>query len=179
MPVASSNIIAVGGPQANLFSEYLNEFSSAIFIPGDISLLLVPHWSHPELLPGRRPDVRGYGVITVYKDLNGTVGLAIWGGTGEDTWALSTDMFQYRFAEIIDSCPFIADNFKSPNNPYGCAEPRTYNRLIKFLQDINIGIVTVVVKIEWTPMPSGDRHPRITVIEKLKTFSEKPIHPDP
>lgn len=179
VPVASSNIIAVGGPQANLFSEYLNEFSSAIFIPGDISLLLVPHWNHPELLPGRRPDVRGHGVITVYKDLNGTVGLAIWGGTGEDTWALSTAMFQYGFAEIIDSCPFIADNFKSPNNPYGCAEPRTYNRLIEFLQDINIGIVTVVVKIEWTPMPSGDRHPRITVIEKLNTFSEKPIHPDP
>ena len=80
-PIASSNIIAVGGPRANIASEYFNEFTDAFMYSalGD-GILALPCWKK-NFYPGA-----GYAIISTYKDLNGTVGLVIWGWTGEDTY---------------------------------------------------------------------------------------------
>ncbi|MEM4274817.1 MAG: hypothetical protein QXK74_02690 [Candidatus Nitrosocaldaceae archaeon] len=63
IPIASSNIISVGGPGANLVTEYFNEFMPAIYrgsFFGVADLLLVPSWDalgsgneKPERLTGQ------------------------------------------------------------------------------------------------------------------------------
>jgi hypothetical protein len=116
VPVASSNIMAVGGPSANLVSEYFNDFTSAFatLAPGTwtpnlndaMKIMPLTCWSlnrtdtnshkifhayTPEYGVGGVQTI-GYGLIATTKDLNGTVGLEIWGYTGQDTyytsWAL-------------------------------------------------------------------------------------------
>jgi len=80
-PIASSNIIALGGPSANIISEYFNEFTDAfIFSTLGSGILPLPCWNKT-FYPGA-----GYAIISTYKDINGTVGLVIWGWTGDDTY---------------------------------------------------------------------------------------------
>lgn len=114
VPVATSNIIAVGGPSANAISEYYNDFTSAFATLGqwtpdpnnagkimpltcwslnrvDTNSYKIFHGYTPEYNATGEQDI-GYGVIATAKDLNGTVGLTVWGYTGQDTyftsWAL-------------------------------------------------------------------------------------------
>jgi hypothetical protein len=116
VPVASSNIIAVGGPYANGITEYFNDFTSAFVTMS--SWTINPHdagqimpltcWSlnhtdtnafkvfhgYASVYNASNPsqELVGYGVISTAKDLNGTVGLTAWGYSGDDTyytsWAL-------------------------------------------------------------------------------------------
>ena len=115
VPVATSNIIAVGGPYANAMSQYFNDFNSAFFTMNggtwtpnlndagkimpltcwslnltDTNAEKIFHAYTPESVDG--VQTIGYGVIATAKDLNGTVGLDVWGYTGQDTyftsWAL-------------------------------------------------------------------------------------------
>ncbi len=117
VPVASSNIIAVGGPYANAMSQYFNDFTSAFFTMNggtwtpnlndagqimpltcwslnrtDTNANKIFHGYASEYDPTYGNETIGYGVIATTKDLNGTVGLTVWGYTGEDTyftsWAL-------------------------------------------------------------------------------------------
>lgn len=104
IPIASSDIIGVGGPIANTVAEYFNEFSPVIYrgmpwFKGGTMKDLHPvsdWWSN------KGDDVTlsdynvanavkgplGYAVITAYKDINGTTGFMVWGLTGNDTfWA--------------------------------------------------------------------------------------------
>jgi hypothetical protein len=118
IPVASSNIIAVGGPYANGITEYFNDFTSAFFTmygglwtanPDDAGQIMpLTCWSlnrtdtnalkvfhgYASEYNASNPtqELIGYGVISTAKDLNGTVGLTAWGYSGDDTyytsWAL-------------------------------------------------------------------------------------------
>jgi hypothetical protein len=114
VPVATSNIIAVGGPYANGMSEYFNDFTSAFFTmsPWTINandagqIMPLTCWSlnqtdtnAEKIFHGYASqydlngmETIGYGVIATAKDLNGTVGLTAWGYSGDDTyytsWAL-------------------------------------------------------------------------------------------
>jgi hypothetical protein len=113
IPVASSNIIAVGGPSANAISEYFNDFTSAFatlwqWTPDpnnagkimpltcwslnrvDTNSYKIFHGYTPESVDG--VQTIGYGVIASAKDLNGTVGLEVWGYTGQDTYFTSWAM---------------------------------------------------------------------------------------
>ena len=113
VPVASSNIIAVGGPSANAISEYYNDFTSAFATLGqwtpdqnnagkimpltcwslnrvDTNSYKIFHGYTPESVEG--VQTIGYGVIATAKDLNGTVGLEVWGYTGQDTYFTSWAM---------------------------------------------------------------------------------------
>ncbi|MEM2094299.1 MAG: hypothetical protein QXI32_03265, partial [Candidatus Bathyarchaeia archaeon] len=104
IPIASSDIIGVGGPIANTVAEYFNEFAPVIYrgmpwFKGGTMTDLHPvsdWWSN------KGDDVNlseynvanavkgpiGYAVITAYKDINGTTGFMVWGLTGNDTfWA--------------------------------------------------------------------------------------------
>ena len=114
VPVASSNIIAVGGPSANLMSEYFNDFTSAFAtlapwtpdVNNAYKIMPLTCWSLNRVDTNAFKDFHaytpkygvggaqtiGYGVIATAKDLNGTVGLEVWGYTGQDTYFTSWAM---------------------------------------------------------------------------------------
>jgi hypothetical protein len=96
-PVASSNMISNGGPVANMLSYYENDFSEAFF--GLSQFTSDPVWQnhivartcwlpHSTAHAYASSNSTGYGVITAYLDLNGTVVLQLWGAWGRDTAAL-------------------------------------------------------------------------------------------
>ncbi|MGC8895811.1 MAG: hypothetical protein ACP5LB_03445 [Candidatus Bathyarchaeia archaeon] len=173
-PVASSNIITVAGPSANLVSEYFNEFSQAIQIYGGMTNILLSdvifattcwnttalsnylgqyYYSDGQFYTGN--TTTGIGVITTYKDLNGTVGFLIHGWSGDDTY-------------------------------YTCKWFQEYG--IYYLQTINRGVTTLVIRLNYqnvtarttNPMPpyyTYDPHlPYVEIIERLGTISEKTPH---
>lgn len=172
-PVATSNIITVAGPSANLFSEYFNEFSQAIQIYGItsgnlIDVIFAPtcwnttsassylgQWYYSNSWWDHSVTGYGIGVITTYKDLNGTVGFMIHGWSGDDTYYTSK-WFQ----------------------EYGAY----------YLQTENRGVTTLVVRLNYNnqtarssnprpPYYTYDSHnPSITILERLGTISEKTPH---
>jgi hypothetical protein len=109
VPIASADIIGVGGPIANSVAEYFNEFTPVIYrgmpwFNGGIMTDLHPvsdWWSNK----GDDVDLSdynvanavagpyGYATISVYKDINGTVGFMVWGLTGNDTFWASQAMY--------------------------------------------------------------------------------------
>lgn len=172
-PVATSNMITVAGPSANLFSEYFNEFSQAIQIYGItsgnlIDVIFAPtcwnttkssnylgqyYYSNGQFVRGSTST--GIGVITTYKDINNTVGFMIYGWSGDDTY-------------------------------YTCKWFQEYG--IYYLQTENRGVTTLVVRLDYSdsgarssnPMPPNytyDSHnPAVTILERLGTISEKTPH---
>ena len=103
IPIASSNIITVGGPTANLATEYTNDFTDAFAtIPGwtgaglpTSAIFAASCWSKNTYVPqygGGGAQTVGYGLISTVRDINGTVWFVVYGYTGQDTyyttWAL-------------------------------------------------------------------------------------------
>jgi hypothetical protein len=172
-PVATSNIITVAGPSANLFSEYFNEFSQAIQIYGItsgnlIDVIFAPtcwnttsasnylgQWYYSNGWWDHSVTGYGIGVITTYKDINGTVGFMIHGWSGDDTY-------------------------------YTCKWFQEYGAY--YLQTENRGVTTLVVRLNYNnqtartsnprpPYYTYDAHnPSVTVLERLGTISEKTPH---
>jgi hypothetical protein len=101
-PITSSNMIMVGGPLANMLTSYFNEFTDAFwgtytpfygesytpYEPWQNRVVALTCWNGT--IEGYEASVdTGYGVITTYKDINGTIGLAIWGIGPRDTFYTS------------------------------------------------------------------------------------------
>jgi hypothetical protein len=101
-PIASSNMITAGGPLANMLTLYLNDFTDAFWgincsIYGETftpystwqdKVVALTCWNGTK--KGYAADVdTGYAVIATYKDLNGTIGLSIWGIGPRDTFYAS------------------------------------------------------------------------------------------
>jgi hypothetical protein len=84
VPVSSSNIITIGGPFANLGSVYFNDFTD-VFVRR-IGETWMPEITMYGCWNRNVYDEPGTAVISTYKDINGTVGLIIYGYTGEDTY---------------------------------------------------------------------------------------------
>ncbi|MEM2507105.1 MAG: hypothetical protein QXF61_08710, partial [Nitrososphaeria archaeon] len=89
-PVASSNLIAVGGPLANMLAYYANDFTPAFFgleeyaaSVWDNKIIALSCWSKNTYASN---ETVGYAVVTTYKDINGTVLFLIWGHWGRDTY---------------------------------------------------------------------------------------------
>jgi hypothetical protein len=87
-PVASSDMLFSGGPEVNVGAEYFNEFTNAFwarteYVVNDTGqaykILALSCWN-------KTSYGSGYAVVSVYKDLNGTIGFLIWGVTGSDTY---------------------------------------------------------------------------------------------
>jgi len=172
-PVSSSNILTVAGPSANLFSEYFNEFSQAIQIYGItsgnlIDVIFAPtcwnstvgsnylgqyYYSDGQFTTGN--TTTGIGVITTYKDINGTVGFMIYGWSGDDTY-------------------YTANWFQE----YGAYYLQTENRGVTTLI-IRLNYQNVTARSS-NPMPPNyayDSHyPYVQIIERLGTISEKTPH---
>jgi len=147
-PVSSSNMIFLGGPVAQLGTEYFNEFTDAFFatstyVTNDTGqsgkILALSCWN-------RTTYGSGYAVIAVHKDLNGTIGLVIWGYDGQDTLYASK-----WFWDGMGGTPGI-----------------------QYLQSENRGVTAIVLHITY---PTTDpTHPTVSIVERLGTISEKDQH---
>ncbi len=151
-PISTSNMIFVGGPVAQMGTEYFNEFTDAFFTrsfyvtnntgceePHSNKILALSCWN-------RNVSGSGYAVIAVYKDLNGTIGLVIWGYDGQDTYYASK-----WFWDGLGAQPGIQQ-----------------------LQSMNRGVTAIVIKITY---PTADPiHPSVSIVERLGTISEKDQH---
>jgi hypothetical protein len=149
LPIASSNIITIGGPTANLATEYTNDFTDALAtIPGwtgaglPTSVIFATScWSKntyaPEYAEGAQTV--GYGLISTFRDINGTVWFVVYGYTGQDTyytcWAL-------MHSDVVD----LAWDF------------------------MPAGVTTMVLKFDYTLHPTD--YCFVTIAEALGTISE-------
>jgi len=147
-PISTSNMIFEGGPIAQLGTEYFNEFTDAFFASSTYvvnntgqsdKILALSCWA-------RNATGGGYAVIAVYKDLNGTIGLVIWGFNGDDTYYASK-----WFWDGLGGTPGI-----------------------QYLQSVNRGVTAIVLKITYPS--ADPIHPTISVVERLGTISEKDQH---
>jgi len=173
-PVSSSNIITVAGPSANLVSEYFNEFSQAIQIYGGIPNILLSdvifattcwnttwgssylgqyYYKDGNFTPGETGT--GIGVITTYKDINGTVGFMIHGWSGNDTYY---------------TCKWFQE--------YGVYYLQTENRGVTTLViRLNYNNQDAITSNPRPPNYTYDSHfPKVTILERLGTISEKTPH---
>jgi hypothetical protein len=147
-PISTSNMIFEGGPIAQLGTEYFNEFTSAFFASSTYvvnntgqsdKILALSCWA-------RKATGGGYAVIAVYKDLNGTIGLVIWGYNGDDTYYASK-----WFWDGLGGTPGI-----------------------EYLQTENRGVTAIVLKITYPT--ADPIHPTVSIVERLGTISEKDQH---
>jgi len=150
VPISSSNIISVGGPFANLATEYFAEFTPALGwgqfpvwslkLAGSRvdTLMAISCWSKNEY---KDTATVGYAVISAYKDINGTVGLLIYGWTGQDTYWASTWLWMGGIEE---------------------------------LQSLNPCVTSIILKIDYSKCI-----PSVSIVELLGTISEKEPHTDP
>jgi hypothetical protein len=142
-PISSSSIITIGGPAANVLSEYFNDYTDAFLIKSDVSTsdltgngIYAPGcWNKTRAYYGGSSGAGGYAIISTYKDLNGTIGFIVWGYNGDDTY-------------------------------YACYALR--HGLIAYLQYLQPGATTLVLKLTYT----GACAPTISIVECLGIFTE-------
>jgi hypothetical protein len=109
-PVASSNMIGVGGPLANVLAWYGNDFTDAFFgvsmftdyAGWENNIAALTCWNKNAYASD---EDTGYAVIGTYKDINGTVLLLMWGHWGRDTyyatkWFHEEGIFQLQEAPL-------------------------------------------------------------------------------
>jgi hypothetical protein len=154
-PVSSSNMLFSGGPRAQMGTEYFNEFTNAFFARSEYvvndtgqanKIMALTCWN-------RTTYGAGYAVISVYKDLNGTIGFLIWGFDGQDTY-YATQWFWS-----------IPDGLEAPDDII------VYSG-IEYLQHENRGVTDIILEIDYTTCPCS-----VSVTEeRLGTISEKAQH---
>jgi hypothetical protein len=176
-PVKTSNIIAVGGPGANLVADYFNSFSQAIFrsssgqywfIGGPPRDWLIPSdWGANRVHPfPNRTLGEGLAIITTYKDLDGTVGLVVYGATGEDTWWAAHWLYDIHGADVC----FTYTRTLTGDTVEVCADNG-----LRLLQRMNLGVTTIVLRIDYRRAVFT---PTIQVIHLIGTISTKnPLDP--
>jgi hypothetical protein len=154
-PVASSDIIAVGGPLANWITMYFNDFTNAFygaawFTPysGWSSKLAGPTcWNKNAYSNTGGESGLGYATITTYLDINGTVGFMVYGLDGRDTYYAS----------------YWLHGDPARGIPAG----------IHQLQEAPKCLTSIIIKIDYYDA----KHPTFTIVECLGTISEtKWIH---
>lgn len=160
-PISSSNMIIMAGPTPNLATEYFNEFTNVFFPKSKYVTHDTGHANEIMALScwDKNTYTSGYGVISVYKDLNGTVGLVFWGYRGQD--------FYYTCKWFWD----WPDGIELPNDG-----AKVYSG-IEYLQQENFGVTDIILEIDYEDDPL---HPTVTVSEeRLGTISEKTPHDCP
>ena len=148
-PVSSSNMIAVGGPIANMLSYYENDFSDAFAGLGQFTSDAI--WSnkivaktcwmpHSAAHAYESNNTVGYGVVTSYLDINGTAVLQLWGYWGRDTYYLTKWFHEYGIYQ---------------------------------LQEAPSGLTSIIVKINYKSYPEGYKPTAYSIVECLGTISER------
>jgi len=144
--VASSNMIGVGGPLANMFAYYFNDFTDAFYglnvdwlgeaftpyAPWQGKIIAASCWNVSSINEAGQHVTHGgnayasngtvgYATITTYKDLNGTVGFLIWGLGPRDTYYASK-FFHDEIIYELQRFPSCATSIIIEID-YGCADP--------------------------------------------------------
>ncbi len=126
-PVASSNLIAVGGPLINKLTYYLNDYVQAIYGipsytpygPWNGAVVATTCWAKNRYFSN---STTGYATISTYLDINGTVIFSIWGVWGRDTY-YATKIFQSEIIYELQKFPpcatsiVIKIDYKDPMHP--------------------------------------------------------------
>jgi len=107
-PVSSSNIIAVGGPLANQITEYFNSFTTAFYAEPWFTpyaswkgtIVSLPCWNKNVYANSGGQNGTGYATIGTYLDINGTVGLVIYGLDARDTYYASKFFYEDIIQEL-------------------------------------------------------------------------------
>jgi hypothetical protein len=153
-PVASSDMIGIGGPLANVFAYYANDFEDAFYgmspFAGSIyngSITGIPCWNRGwfgtwNVYSSFTSSSIGYAVISTTKDLNGTVLFNVYGHFGRDTYY---------------ACQWLHGDEARGMMP-GLIE----------LQDAPPGATSIILKINY----ADPKHPTYTIPEVLGTISE-------
>jgi hypothetical protein len=156
-PVASSNIAGVGGPLANVFTYYSNDFTSAFYgIPwfsaGSAysgAITGIPCWNRAWDINQNLYNVytntatKGYALISTTIDQNATEILSIFGIDGRDTY-YATQWFYGDEARDID--------------------PGVHQ-----LQEAPEGVTSLIIEIGY----SDAKHPTFSIVEVLGTKTER------
>jgi hypothetical protein len=154
VPVASSNMIGVGGCLANLLAYYGNDFMTAFFALGDFTgyagwknkIVPLTCWDVTKTRAFVSNETTGYAVISTYKDLNGTVLFLIWGHWGRDTYYISKWFHEEGIYQ---------------------------------LQEAPEGLTAIIVKIDYESTSEGYKPTNFSIVECLGTISEiKWVHGD-
>jgi hypothetical protein len=157
-PVASSNMIFMAGPRANLGTEYMNEFTNAFFARSEY---VVNNTGQANTIMGLscwnfNNYTSGYGVISVYKDLNGTIGLVFWGYNADDYYYTCKWFWSYPAGILAPDGTVVYSG-------------------IEYLQHENRGVTDIILHITYPTL--DPTHPTVTVTdERLGTISEKTQH---
>lgn len=152
--VASSNVIGVGGPLANMLSYYANDFTDAIYGLVDYAgtaysgeVTGVPCWNRGwngtwNVYSSADDETKGYAVISTYLDINGTEIFEVWGHYGRDTYYATQWL-------------------------HGDAERGIAPGIVQ-LQSAPAGITSIILEIDYT----DPQHPTFCIPELLGTISE-------
>jgi hypothetical protein len=146
IPVATSNMIGVGGPLANLLAYYGNDFTSAFFGLADFTDYaawegkLVPKvcWDHAKGYTDT--NTVGYATISTYRDINETVLFLVWGNWGRDT--------------------FYATKWFHEHGVYQ-------------LQEVPRGVTDIILQINYQSTSEGYKPTSYSIVEVLGTISER------
>jgi hypothetical protein len=98
--VASSDMIGVGGPLANMYSYYANDFTEAYYDTSDGQIETSTCWNKNSY---SSDEDTGYAVISTYMDINGTANFVIWGHWGRDTFYASKWFHEIGVYQLQDS----------------------------------------------------------------------------
>jgi hypothetical protein len=153
-PVTSSNMISIGGPLANWLTMYYNDFTDAFygapwFTPYDpwkSKIVALSCWNKAEAAnaysnTGGETGM-GYATVGTYKDINGTVGLIVYGLDARDTYYAT----QWLHGDAA----------------------RAINPGIIQLQQAPAGLTSIILEICY----SDPEHPTFSIPECLGTISE-------
>jgi hypothetical protein len=153
-PVTSSNMLSIGGPLANWLTMYFNDFTDAFYgaswftpyVPWKSKIVALPCWNKTEaanayINSGGKTGV-GYATIGTYKDINGTVGLIVYGLDARDTYFAT----QWLHGDAA----------------------RGLNPGILQLQEAPCGLTSIILRITYT----DPEHPTFCIPECLGTISE-------
>jgi hypothetical protein len=156
-PVASSNIVGVGGPLANVFSYYSNDFTSAFYGIPEFAMgsaysgviTGIPCWNRAWDINQNLYNTYssttavGYALISTTIDQNATEILSIFGLWGRDTY-YATQWFYGDEARDID--------------------PGVHQ-----LQVAPEGVTSLIIKIDY----ADAKHPTFSIVEVLGTKTER------
>jgi len=145
VPVATSNMLGIGGPLANMLSYYGNDFMDSLYAepwfavgsPWSGNIGAVTCWNRNSYSDS---VTTGYASISTAEDINGTKMLVLWGLWGRDTyyaaqWFQEEGIYEFQVAPA--------------------------------------GLTSVILKITYESTPQGYKPTGYSVVECLGTISER------
>jgi hypothetical protein len=125
-PIASSNMIGVGGPLANVLAWYGNDFTNAFYgldaftdWTWENKVAALSCWNKNSYMSS---EATGYAVVSTYKDINGTVLFLVWGNWGRDTYYTTKWFHEEGIFQLQDAPSGLTDiilkiGYTDPEHP--------------------------------------------------------------